>query len=124
MDVPESIVYNEFDKFVFKGKHMKYLKFILLKFKYFIKSSISILSPFLFFFGLILLSMFAEGYTWEDFGLDSFSLNPNDYCNLTDVDYTYSEDFAESVSFYLINTKSFEKKYPARADYIKELLEN
>lgn len=35
----------------------------------------------------------------------------------------YSEDFAESVSFYLINSKSFEKKYPARADYIKMLIE-
>ena len=36
----------------------------------------------------------------------------------------YSEDFAESVSFYFINKKSFEIKYPARADYIKRLLEN
>lgn len=33
----------------------------------------------------------------------------------------YSEDFAESVSFYLINKKSFAKKYPARNEFIEEL---
>lgn len=35
----------------------------------------------------------------------------------------YSEDFAESVSFYFINEKSFTKKYPARATYIKNIIE-
>ena len=34
----------------------------------------------------------------------------------------YSEDFAESVSFYLISEKSFNKKYPSRANYIKNIL--
>lgn len=35
----------------------------------------------------------------------------------------YSEDFAESVSFYFINEKSFTKKYPSRAAYIKNIVE-
>lgn len=34
----------------------------------------------------------------------------------------YSEDFAESISFYLINTKSFNKKFPSRAEYIKNII--
>ena len=33
-----------------------------------------------------------------------------------------SEDFAESVSFYLIDTENFEKNHPARAEYIEGLL--
>ncbi len=33
-----------------------------------------------------------------------------------------SEDFADSVAFYIINTSSFKKTYPNRAKYIKELL--
>lgn len=33
-----------------------------------------------------------------------------------------SEDFAESIAFYLINKTSFEKKYPARTEYIEHLL--
>ena len=49
MDVPESIVYNEFDKFVFKEVQMKYLKFILLKFKHFIKVVQKITSMHIFF---------------------------------------------------------------------------
>ena len=44
--------------------------------------------PFLFIVFIMFMSLISEGYTWEDFGLDGFSLNPNDYCNLTDVDYT------------------------------------
>lgn len=34
----------------------------------------------------------------------------------------YSEDFADSVAFYLMNKASFENKYPNRANYITELL--
>lgn len=49
---------------------------------------------------------------------------PSKYAKENVKNGNYSEDFAESVSFYFINTKSFEKKYPVRADYIKELLEN
>jgi len=35
---------------------------------------------------------------------------------------SYSEDFAESVSFYFINQRSFKKKYPQRFAYINNLL--
>ncbi len=35
-----------------------------------------------------------------------------------------SEDFADSVAFYFINTKSFKKSYANRAMYIEELLKN
>lgn len=35
---------------------------------------------------------------------------------------SYSEDFAESVSFYFINKKSFKKKYSERFTYIDSLL--
>jgi len=33
-----------------------------------------------------------------------------------------SEDFADSVAYYLIDTTSFTKKFPARANYIKALM--
>lgn len=48
-------------------------------------------------------------------------LFPSKYAKVNVEAQNYSEDFAESVSFYLINKKSFEKKYPARAKYIEEL---
>lgn len=67
---------------------MKYLKFFLKKIKKCIKGVVIKLAPFLLFILLFFLSFISEGYTWEDFGLDGFSLNPNDYCHLTDVDYT------------------------------------
>lgn len=34
----------------------------------------------------------------------------------------YSEDFADSVAFYLINEKSFGKKYPNRTNYFETIL--
>lgn len=49
---------------------------------------------------------------------------PSNYAKENVKNENYSEDFAESVSFYLINSKSFTKKYPARANYIKNILEN
>lgn len=67
---------------------MKYLKFFLNKIKKCIKGITINSIPCLFFIFIIFLSFVSEGYTWEDFGLDGFSLNPNDYCHLTDVDYT------------------------------------
>jgi len=33
-----------------------------------------------------------------------------------------SEDFADSIAFYFADTKAFSKKFPARANYIKNLL--
>ena len=67
---------------------MKYLKFFFNKIKKCIKVFAVKSPPYLFIAFFILMSFWSEGYTWEDFGLDGFSLNPNDYCNLTDVDYT------------------------------------
>ena len=67
---------------------MKYLKFFFNQAKRWIKGVIARSLPFLFFIFIFVLSFISEGYTLEDFGLDGFSLNPNDYCHLTDVDYT------------------------------------
>ena len=67
---------------------MKYLKFFLIKIKKCIKGLLIKSIPFLFFIFLFIMSFISEGYTLEDFGLDGFTLNPNDYCNLTDVSYT------------------------------------
>lgn len=100
---------------------MKYLKFILVKSKYFIKSSISALSPILFLLGLFLLSMFAEGYTWEDFGLDGFSLNPNDYCNLTDVDYTAVLNDEQDGSVIITEYLTFDVHAGSKSNTYKEL---
>ena len=67
---------------------MKYLKYFFRKVIKIVKGLIKQAFPFLFVILLIFLSLISEGYTWEDFGLDGFSLNPNDYCNLTDIEYT------------------------------------
>lgn len=67
---------------------MKYLKFFFVKTKKFIKGTFISLLPFLLMVLCIFMVWFSEGYTLEEFGLDGISLNPNDYCKLTDVDYT------------------------------------
>lgn len=67
---------------------MKYLKFFFRKIKKLIKGIATSLSPFLFIILIVFLSIFSEGYTLEDFGLDGVTLNPFDYCNLTDIEYT------------------------------------
>ncbi len=67
---------------------MKYLKYFFIKIKKFIKGISTKLSPFLIFILLIFLVYLLEGYTLEDFGITELNLNPNDYCNLTDIDYT------------------------------------
>ncbi len=67
---------------------MKYLKYFFRKVIKVVKGIIRKALPFLMFIILAFLYLAAEGYTWEDFGLDGFSLNPNDYCNLTDIEYT------------------------------------
>ena len=68
----------------------------------------------------------AIDYSYTDYKkvVDSEKKFPSTYAKENVKNGNYSEDFAESVAFYLINTKSFERKYPARADYIKKLLEN
>lgn len=67
---------------------MKYLKFFLNKIKKWIKCVAINSIPFLFFIFIFLICLIDDGYTLEDFGLEDFSLNPNDYCHLTDVEYT------------------------------------
>ena len=47
---------------------------------------------------------------------------PSKYAKVNVEVGNYSEDFAESISFYLINKKSFEKKYPARTEFIENIL--
>ena len=67
---------------------MKYLKFFFKKFMKCVKGIIikcSVIFMYLFFF---LLCFWTEGYTLEDFGIYDVNLNPNDYCHLTDVNYT------------------------------------
>ena len=49
---------------------------------------------------------------------------PSQYAKANVQEGHFNEDFAESVSFYLINSESFTRKYPARAEYIKVLLED
>ena len=59
---------------------MKYLKFFFYKIKKGILNFILIALPLLFFGGIFILA-----YLSED---EDINLNPFDYCNLTDVDYT------------------------------------
>lgn len=47
---------------------------------------------------------------------------PSNYAKKNVEAGNYSEDFAESISFYIINKTSFSKKYPARAKYIENLI--
>ena len=67
---------------------MKYFKFFLRKIKKLIKGLLISFTPLLFFFFMVFLMFASEGYTLEDFGIYDFTLNPFDYCNLTDVKYT------------------------------------
>jgi len=64
---------------------MKYLKYFLIKLKKMFKGFFILFGPYLFVIILMFFSFLAEFYTYEDY---EGSLNPNDYCNLTDVDYT------------------------------------
>ncbi len=47
---------------------------------------------------------------------------PSNYARRNVEAGDYSEDFAESVSFYFINSNSFAKKYSSRARYIENLV--
>lgn len=67
---------------------MKYLKYFFRKIKKYVKGIAIMSVPFLFFILIFFLAFISQGYTFEDFGLDGFSLNPADYCHLTDVNYT------------------------------------
>ena len=60
---------------------MKYLKYTLLQSKKFLKGLMVMFSGVLIYVVIIALMVFSN---MEDSGL---SLNPNDYCNLTDIEY-------------------------------------
>lgn len=64
---------------------MKYLKYFLKLLKKQLIYALCVFYPVLIILGCFVLSVITEGYTSEDLG---FNINPNDYCNLTDVDYT------------------------------------
>ena len=63
---------------------MKYIKFFLRKIKNFLLGIIYPLSLFLFYTIIIVIYLLLETEDLSDY----INLNPFDYCNLTDVDYT------------------------------------
>ena len=67
---------------------MKYINFFFRKIKKIIKGILLRYIVVIIVLFIMAFSFLSEGYTLEDFGFESFNLNPNDYCNLTDVDYT------------------------------------
>lgn len=56
--------------------------------------------------------------------LEGIKKFPSNYAKQNVLKGNYSEDFAESVAFYYINTKSFAKKFPIRTQYIEKLVQN
>ena len=79
--------------------------------------------PFLFFILIFFISLISEGYTWEDFGLDGFSLNPNDYCNLTDIEYTavLHDDPNGNANVEITEYLTFDVHAGSRSNTYKEL---
>ncbi len=67
---------------------MKYLKFFLMKLKNITKGILTLIAPFLIYMFIFFMILLFEGFSLEEFGFEGFNLNPNDYCNLTDVEYT------------------------------------
>ena len=102
---------------------MKYLKYFFRKIKKMVKGIIVNAKPFLFVILIIFLSIASEGYTWEDFGLDGFSLNPNDYCNLTDIDYTaiLHDDPNGNASVEITEYLTFDVHAGSKSNTYKEL---
>ena len=102
---------------------MKYLKYFFRKIKKMVKGIIVNAKPFLFIILILFLSIASEGYTWEDFGLDGFSLNPNDYCNLTDIDYTavLHDDPNGNASVEITEYLTFDVHAGSKSNTYKEL---
>ena len=63
-------------------------------------------------------------YSYSDYKLavNKDTRFPSKYAKENVEAGNYNEDFAESISFYLINEKTFSNKYPARTEYIKEII--
>ena len=102
---------------------MKYLKYFFRKIKKVVKGLLRQSAPLLMVVLLIFLSFVSEGYTWEDFGLDGFSLNPNDYCNLTDVEYTavLHDDPSGNANVEITEYLTFDVHASSRSNTYKEL---
>ena len=100
---------------------MKYLKFFLMKLKKWTKGVVITLAPFLFFAFLMILSFISEGYTWEDLGLDGFSLNPADYCHLTDVDYKAVLSDKQNGTIEITEYLTFDVHAASQSNTYKEL---
>ena len=102
---------------------MKYLKYFFTKIKKCIKGIAIKSAPFLFFILICLMSFIGEGYTLEDFGLEGFNLNPNDYCNLTDVDYTavLHDDPNGKANIEITEYLTFDVHASSRSNTYKEL---
>lgn len=71
-----------------------------------------------------LIRVQAIDYSYTEYAkaVNSDKRFPSNYAKRNVEAGNYSEDFAESVSFYFINENSFENKYPARTEYIKGLI--
>ena len=102
---------------------MKYLKFFINAIKKCIKTILIKLSPLLFVFFFIFMSFISEGYTLEDFGIEGFSLIPNDYCNLTDVDYTavLHDDYSGKANVEITEYLTFDVHAASKSNTFKEL---
>ncbi len=102
---------------------MKYLKYFWNQLKKQVQIFLIKSVPFLIIALFIFLSFVAEGYTFEDFGFDGFSLNPNDYCNLTDVDYTavLHDDLTGKAYVEITEYLTFDVHASSRSNPYKEL---
>ena len=102
---------------------MKYLKYFFRKVKKIVKGLVKQAFPFLFIILFAFLSLISEGYTLEDFGLDGFSLNPNDYCNLTDIEYTavLHDDPNGNANVEITEYLTFDVHAGSRSNTYKEL---
>lgn len=102
---------------------MKYLKYFFRKIIKIVKGFVRKALPFLFIVLIMFLSLLSEGYTLEDFGLDGFSLNPNDYCNLTDIAYTavLHDDPNGNANVEITEYLTFDVHAGSRSNTYKEL---
>ncbi len=96
---------------------MNYISFFIQKIKPFFRIIYSLLKAPLLFFLLIALCFWSDGYTLEDFGIEA-TLNPNDYCHITDVNYTaVVQDTNVSITEYL----TFDVHASSKSNPFKEL---
>lgn len=103
---------------------MKYLKFFFNRLRDWLAHIIIISIPYLIVILLIvIMALFEEGYTLEDFGIDGSTLNPFDYCNLTDVDYTaiLHDDPNGNANVEITEYITFDVHAATRSNTFKEL---